>query len=164
MSKRSFLFGTLVVLAGLAFATPSRAGSVVTTSVSFQASSPGLTDIIFTYSAPGGLGTLTGLTPTTLPGVVGGTVTQTSPGVVDLNFPSGDTGPFPATGSFVFTMMDSNFNPVSGIPSFLPAGVSLTSFSFSISSIPEPASLALLGIGMTGLLAFRRFFKKTSVA
>jgi hypothetical protein len=28
----------------------------------------------------------------------------------------------------------------------------------------EPASLALLGIGTTGFLAFRRFFKKTSAA
>jgi len=37
-------------------------------------------------------------------------------------------------------------------------------FSQSGSSVPEPASLALLGIGMTGFLAFRRFFKKTSVA
>jgi hypothetical protein len=31
-------------------------------------------------------------------------------------------------------------------------------------AVPEPASLALIGIGMTGLLAFRRFFKKTPVA
>jgi len=31
-------------------------------------------------------------------------------------------------------------------------------------SAPEPASLALLGIGMTGFLAFRRYFKRNSVA
>jgi len=34
----------------------------------------------------------------------------------------------------------------------------------SVAGVPEPASLALLGIGMTGFLAFRRLFKKTSVA
>jgi len=37
-------------------------------------------------------------------------------------------------------------------------------FSSTGGGTPEPASLALLGIGMTGFLAFRRFFKKTSVA
>jgi hypothetical protein len=45
-------------------------------------------------------------------------------------------------------------------------GVSLSSVgqAFSSQSVPEPGSWALLGIGMTGFLAFRRFFKKTSVA
>jgi len=45
-------------------------------------------------------------------------------------------------------------------------GVSLSVITqaYSSTTVPEPASLALLGIGMTGFLAFRRFFKKTAVA
>jgi hypothetical protein len=46
----------------------------------------------------------------------------------------------------------------------LGANVTFVNQGFSSTSIPEPASMALLGIGMTGLLAFRRFFKKTSAA
>jgi hypothetical protein len=44
------------------------------------------------------------------------------------------------------------------------AGISVFNEGFSSEGVPEPASWALLGIGMTGFLAFRRFFKKTSVA
>jgi len=43
--------------------------------------------------------------------------------------------------------------------------LSVINQGFSIGSVPEPASMGLLGIGMTGILAFRRLFKKkTSVA
>jgi hypothetical protein len=35
---------------------------------------------------------------------------------------------------------------------------------YSQVAVPEPTSVALLGIGVTGFLAFRRFFKRTSVA
>jgi len=54
--------------------------------------------------------------------------------------------------------VSSNLNPnLGGLTVTIQSGV-------IVNSVPEPASLALLGIGMTGFLAFRRFFKKTSVA
>jgi len=47
----------------------------------------------------------------------------------------------------------------------LGAGISIIDQGFSSTgTVPEPASWALLGIGMTGFLAFRRFFKKASAA
>jgi hypothetical protein len=43
--------------------------------------------------------------------------------------------------------------------------LSVITQAFSSSgSVPEPTSMALLGIGMTGFLAFRRFFKRPSAA
>jgi len=46
----------------------------------------------------------------------------------------------------------------------LGAGVSIINQGFSSSGVPEPSSMALLGIGMTGFLAFRRLFKRQAVA
>ncbi len=31
-------------------------------------------------------------------------------------------------------------------------------------SVPEPTSMALLGIGMTAVFAFRRYFKRNTIA
>lgn len=42
--------------------------------------------------------------------------------------------------------------------------LSIVTQAFSSTGVPEPGSFALLGIGMTGFLALRRFFKKPSAA
>lgn len=42
--------------------------------------------------------------------------------------------------------------------------VSIINQGFSQTAVPEPTSMALLGIGLSGLVTFRRFFKRTSVA
>jgi hypothetical protein len=44
------------------------------------------------------------------------------------------------------------------------ATVSVIDQGFSGQGVPEPASIALLGIGISGLFALRRFFKRPSVA
>lgn len=44
------------------------------------------------------------------------------------------------------------------------ASISVVSQGFSSTNVPEPSSVALLGIGMTGFLAFRRLFKRHAVA
>ena len=45
------------------------------------------------------------------------------------------------------------------------SGGSVKTAGMSMSqSVPEPTSMALLGIGMTGFLAFRRLFRRNSVA
>jgi len=44
------------------------------------------------------------------------------------------------------------------------SGPVTTAFGIQETVVPEPSTMALLGIGMTGFLAFRRFFKRHAAA
>jgi hypothetical protein len=44
------------------------------------------------------------------------------------------------------------------------ATISIVNQGFSSTAVPEPSTMALLGIGMTGFLAFRRLFKRSAPA
>jgi PEP-CTERM motif len=82
--------------------------------------------------------------------------TGTSPTIYDFsNFASG--GSLTET----YTSVGANFASV------IAHGGTITgtgAFSESVGSVPEPSSMALLGIGMTAMVAFRRYFKRNVVA
>jgi len=173
MSKRSFLLTlAFAALASLAFAAPSQAGSTMVT-----------TDV--TFSVPAG-DTVSGLTVTYAPGV-----DPISPNPPTITMFGGTTGDVISEAS---NTVHITFNPIAATTgslewqfttgTMIPPTIDLSGFSFTATtgsvtdtikvtsssiittsaSTPEPTSVALLGIGVTGFLALRRLFKRTSVA
>jgi hypothetical protein len=75
--------------------------------------------------------------------------------------PGFDFSPFASGGNINLSLSDTGVD----IGKIIVSGGSASGTGgFTENAVPEPASLALLGIGMTGFLAFRRYFKKTSVS
>jgi hypothetical protein len=160
MTKRSF-FLTLAagLLASVAFATPSQAGTEYVLKAQFDLTPAGSTATDITVTLTGAVPL--GMAPYT---TTGGATASGAGDVITLTFAA--TG----AGSYVTDFMGNSGLLISAITSpalsgVVPAtGVTGTGLNVTISSVPEPSSMALLGIGMTGFLAFRRLFKRTSAA
>jgi hypothetical protein len=164
MSKRSFCGAVaLAVLAGLAFATPSHAApTTIDTKITFSVSGGGTaTDVTVTYSNPA------------IDPIVSGSLTLVSAGGLTISPPISeasnkvtvDFSPSSGTvGTLEFTFMTNT--PASMYDAELSGVTAGQTGTISASVVglaaPEPASFALLGIGVTGFLACRRLFKRTA--
>lgn len=167
MMKRSlFLSVAAGLLASVAFATPSQAGTEYLLNAAFDISPNTIfateIDVTLNGAAPATGYTVTspgGLSISSVTGV--GNVIEIKFGLANHTTPTTN----PAVG-IEFTSPSSTL----GITTYDVTGGNTgngyrsSGLQVALNAVPEPGSFALLGIGMTGFLAFRRMFKRNSAA
>jgi hypothetical protein len=162
MSKRSF-FLTLAfaALASLAFAAPSHAGStLITTDVTFSVSGGGTANDVSVIYSPS-IDPISGLVITKTGGLSGLSISEAG-STVTVNFTAATATTSTLEWTYSTGTVPTSFSPgLSGVPS---GSVGTVSASVTPLGVPEPSSIALLGIGLTGFLAFRRLLRRTSFA
>jgi hypothetical protein len=162
------------LLAILPFSTPSLAGSIVFINSTLGPPIPaGVTtitelDVTFTPAAS----PFSDLTLTTPPSAGGSTISSTSDIVKVMISPSASAAYILLGQGFAQFQFDVPLDPATAMADIRVTSTTWitnvgnetgqTTVSFAL--VPEPTSLALLGIGMSGLLAFRRLFKRSVVA
>jgi len=160
MTKRSFLLvAAFGLVASLAFATPSQAATIYVVKSQI---------VVTAGTATGAVENFTGAVSAPLT-ILSSTSAALSPVTGTPGSPSADqitfsfTGVGPGTYELDFTVMgpDGGLGGLGGTVS-PPGGAQGGAVILSVTSaVPEPSSMALLGLGMTSFLAFRRFLKRT---